>query len=85
MDSFGKAVFRHLISMQWLGLVPCVFALAGTPNSLEIKQNQGTQDRHRQLPEGEGEVHVTQAPQPPPPTTIVCFLNKRPRRSRVGL
>ena len=85
MDSFGKAVFRHLISMQWLSLVPCVFALAGTLNSLEIEQNQETQDRHRQLPEGEGEVHGTRVPQPPPPTTIVCFLNKPPRRSRGGL
>ena len=56
MDSFGKAVFRHLISMQWLGLTFYVLVLAGTLNLLEIEQKQETQDRHRQLPEGEGEV-----------------------------
>ena len=28
---------------------------------------------------------LPRAPQLPPPTTIVCFLNKPPRQSRVGL
>ena len=69
MDSFGKAVFRRLISMQWLSLVPCVFALAGTLNSLEIEQNQETQDRHRQLPEGKERSMVperhSRLPRPP--------------------
>ena len=56
MYSFGKAVFQHLISMQWLGLAPCVFALAGALNSLKMERKQETQDCHLQLPEGEGDI-----------------------------